>query len=177
MIKVIDNFIPLQYQKELLDVISSRQFLWTYQPCTIDGYVPINNDINDVPFLGRRINNNSELFPLIKPLVYFFMEHTGLNASIYRTKINCILPKNDTRKHPPHADATMKNMHTLLYYVNDSDGETMIFNEFDDKNGLTICDTVTPKMGRAVIFPSSQFHCGNNPTVDRRFSINIVLNT
>lgn len=180
MIKVVDKFIPEQYQDELESIISSDKFLWSYQPCTYISF--INKDTsqyNDVPFLGRQLSNDNRVFEdynLILPLVYFFMEHTGLTViKVVRSKVNCVLPSADKRRHPPHTDCRDSKSYTLLYYINDSDGDTIIFNEFNDLNGLTVNTSITPKKGRAVIFPANQLHCGNNPSNNRRLAINIVI--
>lgn len=175
MIKIIDNFVPEQFQKELLSTFKSDRFLWTYQNCTYKSFVnPDTTKYSDVPFLGRQLSNENSRQPeydFIAPLIYFVMEHTGLTISrVLRSKVNLTLPSADTRLHPPHADCNQAKSFTLLYYINDSDGDTYIF---DDE--LNIVKQITPKMGRAIIFPSNLLHCGSNSTKDTRLAINIIF--
>lgn len=175
MIKIIDNFVPEQYQKELLSIFSSDSFLWTYQPCTYKTFNNTNPEqYQDVHFLGRQLSNENSAqkeYEFIAPFVYFFMEHSGLNlVKVLRSKANLILPSADKRRHPPHADCTSNKAYTLLYYINDSDGDTFIF---DDK--LNINKQITPKQGRAVIFPSNLLHCGSNPSNNIRLAINMIF--
>ena len=59
---------------------------------------------------------------------------------------------------PPHVDSPLDTFQSLLYYVNDSDGDTYFF----DKD-LNIVDTVSPKKNRAIVFPSNMIHAGSNP--------------
>lgn len=175
MIHIIENFIPEQYQKELFRLFSSDNFLWTYQPCTYKTFVNKNPELyNDVAFLGRQLSNeNSQQkeYEYIAPLIYFIMEHTKYTISkVLRSKANLILPSVDNRLHPPHADSAIENTYTLLYYINDSDGDTFIF---DSNNKIK--ERITPKMGKAVIFPSNLIHCGSNPSKGIRLALNIVF--
>jgi len=63
----------------------------------------------------------------------------------------------------------------MIYYLNDSDGDTYIFNETNDqfsveydrdvvsKNSFTIKQTISPKKGRIVIFPGQYYHASSYP--------------
>jgi hypothetical protein len=57
---------------------------------------------------------------------------------------------------------------SLLYYVNDSDGDTVFFE--DDKT--TIIKKVSPKKGRMVLFDGSIPHAASTPTKNSRCIIN-----
>ena len=60
---------------------------------------------------------------------------------------------------------------SLLYYVNDSDGDTKFFD--NDYNQI---QSVTPKKGRSVFFNSNLLHAGSNPIKnDVRIVVNSIL--
>ena len=84
---------------------------------------------------------------------------------------------NDNTHHFPHTDVDEleNNIKTAIYYVNDSDGETYLFNEMAPKkfDSVTIYKTVMPKKGKMLIFDSSRFHSSSSPT---KSNIRIVLN-
>ena len=70
----------------------------------------------------------------------------------------------------------------MIYYVNDSDGDTIIFNESGGENvnkrpdKLTIKKTITPKKNRAVLFRGDYFHTSTNPTKsEKRIVLNVNL--
>jgi len=65
--------------------------------------------------------------------------------------------QNDGRDHLPHIDLKLKH-HTMVYYVNDSDGPTSLFD--DDLNLFQKCD---PKKGRCIIFPGDTYHSSSEP--------------
>ena len=52
-----------------------------------------------------------------------------------------------------------------LYYVIDSDGDTIIYNERvkDPEGKYTIKSSVTPKQGRMVIFDGGLYHAAKQP--------------
>ena len=52
-----------------------------------------------------------------------------------------------------------------LYYVVDSDGDTVIYNERekDPDGNYTIKGSVTPKQGRMVIFDGALYHAAKQP--------------
>ena len=100
---------------------------------------------------------------------------------LIRIKAN-VLPKQTNYPENYHNYAHIDNLdhpvETLLYYVNDSDGGTFIFNEKkgDKFDKLTIKERVTPKKGRAVLFDSNYFHASSSPVKSSsRAVINFVF--
>tara|TARA_X000001388_G_scaffold76600_1_gene74385 strand:+ start:1116 stop:1667 length:552 start_codon:yes stop_codon:yes gene_type:complete len=78
--------------------------------------------------------------------------------------------------HLPSPNPGMDGIHTdlnfehsvCLYYVNDSDGDTVLFE--DDKK--TELKRVTPKKGRVVFFNGLIPHCSSRPAINSRAVIN-----
>ena len=65
----------------------------------------------------------------------------------------------------PHIDLENWRHFVVLYYVCDSDGDTIIYNE-RQKNAegkYTIRKRVTPKQGRCVIFDGGLYHTACQP--------------
>lgn len=82
------------------------------------------------------------------------------NPESMRGKINIVTPQPD---YPvdgysmPHTDSDQNNFYTLLYYINDSDGDTKLF--MDDGEILSF----SPKKGSALLFRSNIVHSGRPP--------------
>ena len=90
----------------------------------------------------------------------FIKEHNGIHV--------------DLPPHLPHV--------ACVYYVNDSDGDTIIYEQTINNvpGGSHNVDVkehkrVTPKRGRAVFFDGSRYHCSSQPTVNYRTIINFDL--
>ena len=94
---------------------------------------------------------------------------------VHRIKAN-LLPRvlsGPDHHNTPHYDN--KNEHiVVIYYVNNSDGDTFIFES--DKYPLKVKKRITPKMGRFVIFNGNQLHAGVHPkTNEYRIVVNFNL--
>ena len=66
----------------------------------------------------------------------------------------------------PHVDQDYPHT-VLLYYINDSDGDTYFFKK------KKIIDRVTPKQNRLVIFDGTTHHASSNPSKGHRISLNL----
>ena len=121
---------------------------------------------------------NDEVFNLLTRKVGTVLNVKEVNSSITHPKkyvrvfIKSDMP--DDKYNTPHIDVPDANFKSLLYYVNDSDGDTFVFNEtFHDRKDLTIRKRVSPKKGRAVVIDSNTWHASSNP---RNHANRIVLN-
>ena len=82
----------------------------------------------------------------------------------------------------PHVDLVAPHF-VMLYYVCDSDGDTIIYNEktkFDDctpdpKMNYTIKKKISPKQGRVVLFNGIHFHTAEQPNHNLRCIVNYDL--
>ena len=90
------------------------------------------------------------------------------------------IPKEDVDT--PHYDLDALHF-VMLYYVNDSDGDTIIYNEKskfnddypDDKMNFTIKKKVSPKQGRVVLFDGRHWHAAEQPNHKLRCIVNYNL--
>ena len=70
---------------------------------------------------------------------------------------------------PIHVDSSKENYYSLIYYVNDSDGYTYFYE------GDQIIYRRSPKINKAILFPSNTKHAGNTPfKTDKRIVLNFV---
>ncbi len=102
--------------------------------------------------------------------------------NIMRCKINLqtrTLSQNKGKFNKPHTDFDFvdgRRYLTAIYYVNDCDGDTFIFNEKvkeENSNKLSVKKIINPKKGRIVLFRGDSIHAGSNPIESNsRFVIN-----
>lgn len=123
--------------------------------------------------------NNSPYDSYARELSGKMLQHIDiLNPIFERIKFNCMFPnKNLTKIHHniPHIDCF--DGWVLLYFVNDSDGDTLFFKQKYDKekhHTSPVRHRVTPQKGKAVVFQSDIFHCSTNPIMsDKRIVMNV----
>lgn len=100
----------------------------------------------------------------------YFVEK-AINKSverIERVKVNFMTKSADTSSHHPwHRDVPAPGFTSMIYYVNDAQGDTL----FKDAT----VNSVQPKKGRVVIFPSDMMHCGSPTTSAKRLVVNYIL--
>jgi hypothetical protein len=107
----------------------------------------------------------------------------NIHAKPCKIKVNLLRKTNFPENHYniPHVDYPHSNKISALYYINDTDGDTYIFNEtcMPDKlpEKLTVTQRVSPKKNRLVLFPSNRFHASSSPLINQeRFVINFIFN-
>jgi len=106
----------------------------------------------------------------------FATKHNILNRAIIRAKANLTTQDNNNTFLAPHVDHPFDHK-VFLYYVNDSDGDTIIYNEKWQKMGETVSLTercrVSPKAGKAICFDGRTYH---TPLVPQKSPFRAVIN-
>ena len=90
------------------------------------------------------------------------------------------IPKDDVDS--PHVDMIVPHF-VMLYYVCDSDGDTLIYNEKtkfaacypDSEMKFTLKKKVSPKQGRVVLFDGIHWHTAQQPNHNLRCIVNYDL--
>ena len=171
-IKVIDNFISLQEQNELKDLMVGREriFPWFFiQDVTNAG--DQNRPAVQHEFYNYIKGVNSDYLENILPVVKKFNrpDLLVLRANSFLQFPNPMYKEYDT----PHIDMPKydKPYTIVLYYVCDSEGETIFFNS---KN--KVIKKVMPKQGRVAIFDGSILHTAYQPTKSVRCILNFNIN-
>lgn len=176
-IVILDDLISEEYANQIEAEMLSNNFPWYYNEKTVgDSYNTQVFDENliyeDFQFTHNFVTGeNSELvsdkISIAELLIGALQDHFDLMFHFKRIKAN-VQFKVTTEKlyNTPHID-TNENHVTIIYYVNDSDGYTYIF-----ENGMTK-KTIAPKKGRFVIFNGSYYHTGMHPKLSEK---RIVIN-
>jgi len=186
---VIDDFISLEYQEKIKqdllgldnvfpwhyseDVTAAGDFDSQHRPAMSHQYVEIDDD-NDT---SEVISVYHHLFtPLLsKACQYLKIPETEVIQG--RSFLQWPLVNIDTSVVDlPHIDLDEGDEHiVVLYYVVDSDGDTIIYNERTESPSYTEKQRVSPKQGRVVIFEGGQYHTAAQPTKGTRCIVNYNL--
>lgn len=191
--EIIDNFMPLEDYTAIKTSIMSLEFPWYYTEFVSapkDKIVIPENIINVCresdgffhPIFNVQKPQNTS--PVIEIFQKFFtaLETIGYApGDLITLRVNMLLPKHGYTKdifHPPHVDCLDMLNETVIFYVNDSDGDTVLFNQrtTDLEEKYTISERIPPKGNRLLIFDGDQYHAGSLPIQsDRRIVINSNL--
>ena len=186
MIKILDNIITKEEQEDFKNTLHGAKFNWFYipdvtkldnnqqqRPCLTHLYMD-NGHINSVWYdYVKKIsdNVNKKLKKKLRPVQVRSFLQLSLNKKFLGKE------KIDT----PHIDLDIP--HTVyLYYVNDCDGDTVLYNyKSKDKKDIPIFEDIkelkriTPKQGRVVVFDGRYWHTAEQPTKGTRTIVNFDM--
>ena len=190
-IYVFDDFIDIEYQKDIRNILlgefdyEEESFPWYYiEDVTASG----DPDSQHRSALGHQYVDYIEGEPVGKKVTIFHhlfldmlkkvcrkMVIRNINVLQGRSFLQFPLNLKDRSLDTPHIDIHDRKHIVALYYVCDSDGDTIIFNERKPSESYTIKQRVTPKQGRMVIFDGSLMHTAEQPLNNVRCIVNYNL--
>jgi hypothetical protein len=192
MIATVGNILPKKLENDIEHVVTEIPYYYgsntSYgkEDPFFDHYSKLTQNINIVEngqFVHSVLDEGvivSNLHGLLYPVLYQFADKAGITVNaITRIKINLLLRDKTFKEFNynfPHSDRG-NGEKVFIYYVNDSDGDTVMFNEYDDYKTIpdtfTIVDRITPKKGTGVFFEANRFHASCNPAISQhRYIIN-----
>lgn len=127
----------------------------------------------------------SPLMPLAESLLVKSLDQLGLSIEkLIRIRAGLCTRVPHEVIHAPHTDWDDQHM-TAIYYVNDSDGDTVFYKEKRDESltmnsrewaknkKFTVDKTITPKADTMVIFDGLTYHSSTAPQqADYRITLN-----
>lgn len=185
---VVDNLINPTYQEWLLTLIKDENLTWNRKDSAIMAgreEDPRNGFCNfHYLYEGDRGGNISPLCNAFVPLALCAMDIVDC-YHLMRMRVNCVPNTFQNVVQLPHIDSYVPDSWNVVYYLDDSDGDTVIYNErtlndvdyqkYLDKDEFTVCESVSPKKGRAVLFRGDMFHAATTPSKGWRPVVNINL--
>lgn len=198
-ILIIDDVVSQLYQDKIEEFLLGSNHPWFFQSDItlsdehlkqLDKENP-NNKIKRRPGFGSLMYDEDQQkghkYQFLAPIIYTASEKVQLpihEVTLIRgflsTQVDPTIPN---RIDKPHIDIA-KPHYIGLYYVNDSDGDTVIYQEtyspfFESTihtnmtpESLTIIKTISPKKGRLVIFNGAHYHSSSQPTTNHRCVVN-----
>ena len=197
VLQIIDNFVSNGYANRLENMCRT-EVCWDFEE-NISGvhektspnykhYIAPGADFDGPQYAFAHValdhkGNKSEFFDQIFPLMYALEEKTQMPINeIYRIRLALNTSVGKEVQHLPHVDVDQPHK-VLLYYVNDSDGDTFMYNEMyspdnhDSLSTFTLNQRVKPKKNRAIVFDGLRYHNSSKPVnYTSRYIINIDFN-
>ena len=186
--KVIDNFLPKGYHNHLLSLMNTNDGIFTWnakQNISIQG-MP-GDSLHDFGF-NHVLDNNSPFHMLFYPMLLSALDVAkSMNEKITHIKRAradmTTYTGGKEHTHPPHVDFFDLEHISCVYYVNDSDGDTILYNELFDVTfrgedaynkrvaNLTELYRCSPKANRAFFFNGLNMHTGQSPSKNKTRTI------
>ena len=188
-ILVFDDIIDLEYQERIKSILlGDETFEDYYFPWYFTQDVTKQKDKDSQKrsaFFHGYVRDNDDTIGTIDSVFHYLIVSLLESAcnKIDKQSVNVIqgrsflqLPINykGEREDSPHID-TSDDHFVMLYYVCDSDGDTIIFKEKEKSEKYTIQKRVTPKQGRVVLFDGAFYHTAEQPIDNVRCIINYDL--
>ena len=190
---VIDDFIEKEYQEQIKNVLlgsepfDNQEFPWYFiedvtatgdpdsqhRPAMSHQYVEY---VDDGDPTGTIASDFHDMFiPMLQRAAFKFRMRY-VNALQGRSFLQFPTNKKMTVD-LPHIDIYSRKHLVCLYYVCDSDGDTVIYNEREEnkEQKYTIKQTVTPNQGRVVLFDGWVMHTAEQPINSVRCIVNYNL--
>ena len=176
MIIVDDEAISPEEAQAFSDmVLDWKGPQWVFTPVTNYvteiGTATIDSNTTEAHQMVSMIGPNHPLRQTIVKMITKLTNKHGIKMrEVGRIKLNLLTTSHESspdQYHMPHVDTD--GVHNVfLYYLNDCDGDTFLFNETYSSGEVpdtyTINQRISPKMGRCVMFSGEQYHASSSPT-------------
>jgi hypothetical protein len=193
-IYTFDNIVDIEIQNEIEKYVYNKNLHWDSKR-----NITNSSDIDANYSFPAQVLGEADIDKNILKFIDIIIDNS-LNkinqklAKKYRIKINKTIPHNiDTNEEYRllHIDKMEPHV-TIIYYINDSYGDTLIFNDennkhlknikeymnnhnFLDLKNFELTKSISPKKGRVVLFDGNLWHYGKYPNKGERNIININL--
>lgn len=176
----IPNAIPKAYQDQVEGELGSNTMTWTFHEETARSASQFKQTFSGFSHMAYLIEDVesviSPMSSLLLPILFVFCEKANIEYNtLLRIRVGLFTKTTvQTKHHNPHVDFSQPHR-TAVYYVNDSDGDTFVFNEtFDDvslddsakyanADKFTIAGRVSPKKGTMMCFDGRHYHASMHP--------------
>jgi len=194
---VIDNFLHILNQRKIINIFQSQEIEWYLNmfPSYGNRLAHINFDKSDyqtadspalfhILYMRNKTKDISEQENYVVNLFQQTIEkQISANIEIVRCMATTVIPNlNFTAQSMlPHVDWNFPH-ETCIYYINSSDGDTVLFDQkYDtslsrnDNDNMKKSEliSITPGQGKAVLFDGLHYHAANPSKTDLRFVLNV----
>ena len=179
MIAQIKEFLPSNLAGEIQKVLLSDEFPWYFNNFIANQNLASATSFQFTHlFFSQEKGWSSDASPLIQAMLHVAESKMGFSITgLVRVKANLLtLSGNGPSPLDIHRDMMMapkelEGKHkSLLYYVDDFDGNTLIF----DENRENLVQQITPKFNSAILFDSRTWHSSSPPMQNKR---RVVINS
>jgi len=162
---------------QIEELVTQQMFPWylVKETTFVDGPTPYKGVFNNSSFSHVVVMDYqpaSQYYDLFESALRLISDAANQNFSdIYRVRLGCLLP-DKLDHHCPHVDFEEEHT-TALYYVNESDGDTIFFSHEESVFQPDCQLRVPPERGKMVVFNGDVLHASSSPTTGYRIALNV----
>ena len=176
----IEDVIPRSYQDQVEAETTSNTMAWFFHEESARSASLFKTSFSGFSHMAYHIKDaNPVMSPInsmLLPVLFMFCDKANIKFNtLLRMRLGLFTKSMiDVVHHNPHVDFYEPHL-TAVYYVNDSDGDTFVFNETSDdltlqqsvkhadENKFTIAGRVSPKKGKMMCFDGRHYHASMHP--------------
>ncbi len=176
----IANAIPKKYQDQVESELASNTMTWCFHEEVAHAGSRFKNTFSGFSHMAYLIEGETAEFSpmssLLLPILFVFCEKANIEFNtLLRIRVGLFTKTAvEAEHHNPHVDFSQPH-HTAVYYVNDSDGDTFVFDQtFDDvsvkdsakfanEGKFTVAGRVSPRKGTMMCFDGRHYHASMHP--------------
>lgn len=176
------NVVDDEYQNKIYHALTDIKFPWHFLEDTTHEYA--NDTVNSTPGFANLIfhpeNESNPYLEFFTPLIDEILKKSNLKlTSLIRVRAGFllntkyVLPSLPYKYNEPHKDCEYDH-YTAIYYVNDADGDTVIFYETEKAQNYRPMHKSRPDKGKVLLFNGQHYHASTCPKMcTKRIAITI----
>jgi hypothetical protein len=175
-------------------ILENNDMPWFYTYTAYND--PISENIHSFSFFHNAIFDSaptSSMATHLEMVFLYAMEKTGQKVKqLIRARVGLLMPTPQPIIHEPHVDMPTPHK-TALLYLNDADGDTLLYNEIYNpraatsgfkyyksilKEQVTVAAQSKPKANKMIWFDGFRYHSSTSPVkTARRVAVNFNYTT
>jgi len=180
----VTSIVDLEYQKAIYSYLTNVEFDWHFMNDATDELANNALDNSNTPGFGNLIyyhkHENNPHLEFFKPLIDAVEKHSNLKINkLLRVRAGFLLNTKYVMHHQPYKHNTPhrdyeQEHYTVVYYVTQSDGETVVFHETEAAEKYYPMHKSMPEPGKMLVFNGLHYHASTCPKMfTKRIAITI----
>ena len=166
----IENLLGSNQYGYVLNKLDTPGVAWYHTETTanyFDKILPYNSSFSHLMF-KKDAGPISELFECAFPILLAALDQQQKTLKeLIRIRMGLVTRAPYQVVHAPHKDHSEPH-HTGLYYLNETDGDTVVYNETEESKEYTIKERLTPKANTWHQFDGNHYHSSSAPTQNEK---------
>jgi hypothetical protein len=163
----IQNLLGKNHQSWVCAQLDNPTVPWFFAETTAnydDDALPFHSSFSHLVYKKEQGIVSHEYYDALMPILLTAVDQQNtVLKELLRIRIGLITRVPHEIIHAPHKDDTVPHI-TGLYYANQTDGDTVVYNETTPSSQYTIKERITPLINSWHQFDGAHYHSSSAPT-------------